>query len=217
MPKKLSRKFYLREDTVEVARDLLGKLIVVPDAEGRRVSGMIVETEAYLGVNDRAAHSYGGRRTPRNEVMYGPAGYVYVFFVYGMYNQFNVVTGPVDHPHAILIRAVEPVEGIEIMRERRGKKKSEPGAEATRFVPDKNLTSGPGKLCIALSIDRSLNGESLRGNRVGLEDHHSFLDNEIAVGPRIGIDYAGEDALKPWRFWVKGNECVSRGGTKRYS
>jgi len=195
---KLKREFYLREDTVEVAHDLLGKLIVVPDSEGRRVSGMIVETEAYLGVEDRAAHSYGGRRTPRNEVMYGPAGRVYVFFVYGMYNQFNVVTGPADHPHAILIRAVEPVEGIEIMRERRGGKK------------DRNLTSGPGKLCIALAIDRSLNGEDLRGNRIWLDDHRSFSGAEIAVGPRIGIDYAGEDAEKPWRFWVRDNEFVSK-------
>src|SRR5687768_7966204 len=110
--KKLPREFYLREDTVAVARELLGKLLVVPH-QGGRLSAMIVETEAYLGTSDRAAHSYGGRRTPRNEVMYGRAGHVYVFFVYGMYNQFNVVTGPPDHPHAVLIRAVEPVEGIE--------------------------------------------------------------------------------------------------------
>jgi DNA-3-methyladenine glycosylase len=129
---KLPRKFYEREDTAGIARDLLGKLLVVP--------------EAYLGVNDRAAHSYGGRRTARNEVMYGPAGRVYVFFVYGMYYQFNVVTGPQDHPHAVLIRAVEPIDGIEIMRERRGQ------------MPDSNLTSGPGKLCIALGVDRGLNG-----------------------------------------------------------
>ncbi|MEP6789634.1 MAG: DNA-3-methyladenine glycosylase [Acidobacteriota bacterium] len=198
MGKKLSRKFYLREDTVEVARDLLGKLLVVPDETGRRISGMIVETEAYLGVADRAAHSYGGRRTARNEVMYGPAGYSYVFFVYGMYNQFNVVTGPAGHPHAILIRAVEPVKGVEIMRDRRGAMK------------DRNLTSGPGKLCIALSVDRRLNGEDLRGDRIWLEDHRSFSTEEIAVGTRIGIDYAGEDAEKPWRFWVMGNEFVSK-------
>src|SRR5436309_4170126 len=101
---KLERKFYLSEDTVAVARELLGKLLVVPDEEGRRVSGMIVETEAYLGAEDRGAHSYGGRRTARNEVMYGVAGHVYVFFVYGMYYQFNIVTGPVGHPHAILVR-----------------------------------------------------------------------------------------------------------------
>ena len=197
MGKKLRRDFYLRTDTVQVARDLLGKLLVIPDAEGRRVSGMIVETEAYLGTTDRAAHSYGGRRTPRNEVMYGIGGSVYVFFVYGMYHQFNVVTGPAEHPHAILIRAIEPVEGIEIMRFRRGEMK------------DRNLTSGPGKLCIAMQIDRSLNGEGLRGKRVWLEDHRMFSNDEIAVGKRIGIDYAGEDVEKRWRFWVKDNAFVS--------
>ena len=195
---KLTREFYLRNDTLSIARDLLGKLIVVPDEDGKRVSGMIVETEAYLGVIDRAAHSYGGRRTPRNEVMYGMAGHVYVFFVYGMYYQFNVVCGPVDTPHAILIRGVEPVEGIEIMRERRG------------VMKGRNLTSGPGKLCIAMAIDKSLNGEDLLGTRVWLEDHRSFSNDDIAVGKRIGIDYAGEDAEKPWRFWVKGNEFVSK-------
>jgi len=198
MARKLDRKFYQRKDTIAVARDLLGKLLVVPNATGRRISGMIVETEAYLGVTDHAAHSYGGRRTPRNEVMYGLGGSVYVFFVYGMYYQFNIVTGPPDHPHAILFRAVEPVEGIEIMRERRGEMK------------DRNLTSGPGKLCIALAIDRDLNAVGLRGKRVWLEDHHTFTDEEIAIGKRVGIDYAGEDAENPWRFWVNGNPFVSR-------
>lgn len=198
MGMKLKRSFYLREDTVAVARDVLGKLLVVPDENGQRVSGMIVETEAYLGVTDRAAHSFGGRRTARNEVMYGLAGHVYVFFVYGMYNQFNVVTGPADHPHAVLIRAVGPVEGIEIMRSRRGQMK------------DRNLTSGPGKLCIALNIDRSLSGEALLGKRVWLEEHRLLSDDEIAVGKRVGIDYAGEDVDKLWRFWIKGNEFVSR-------
>ncbi len=195
---RLPFKFYRRQDTVNVARDLLGKLLVVPDERGRRVSGMIVETEAYLGVTDRAAHSYAGRRTARNEVTYGAGGHAYVFFVYGMYYQLNVVLGPAEYPHVVLIRAIEPVEGIEIMRERRG---------ATK---EKNLTSGPGKLCIALAIDRSVNGESLRGKRIWLEDHRSFSDDEIAVGERIGIDYAGEDANKPWRFWVKGNGFVSK-------
>src|SRR2546423_1100203 len=153
MQVKLPRSFYLREDTAAVARDLLGKLLVVPAEDGTRVSGMIVETEAYMGIGDRAAHSFGGRRTARNEVMYGLAGHVYVFFVYGMYYQFNVVTGPADHPHAVLIRAVEPVEGIEMMRVRRGEMK------------ERNLTSGPGKLCMAMGIDRRLNGEDLLGKR----------------------------------------------------
>lgn len=197
MGKRLARGSYLREDTISIANELLGKLIVVPD-NGRRVSGMIVETEAYLGEVDRAAHSYAGRRTPRNEVTYGKGGHAYVFFIYGMYYQLNIVTGPADHPHVVLIRAVEPVEGIEIMRQRRGAMK------------DRNLTSGPGKLCIALNINRSLNGEDLRGKQIWLEDHRSFTSEEIAVGKRIGIDYAGKDAEKPWRFWVKDNAYVSR-------
>lgn len=197
MGKKLTRSFYLREDTISVAKELLGKLIVVP-ANGRRVSGMIVETEAYLGVTDRAAHSYGGRRTARNEITYWRGGHAYVFFVYGMYYQLNIVTGPAEHPHVALVRAVEPVEGIEIMRKRRGEMK------------DRNLTSGPGKLCIALAIDRSLNGEDLRGKQIWLEDHGSYAADEIASGKRIGIDYAGDDAEKPWRFWVANNPFVSK-------
>ena len=112
---KLEHEFYLSEHTAKIARDLLGKLLVVPDENGAGVSAMIVETEAYLGTTDRAAHSYGGRRTPRNEVMYGVGGHAYAF-VYGMYYQFNVVTSPVDRPHAILIRGVEPVDGIETTR-----------------------------------------------------------------------------------------------------
>src|SRR5688572_29666923 len=186
---RLSREFFTRRDTLRVARDLLGKLLVVPASDGTRVSGVIVETEAYLGVIDKAAHSYGGRRTQRNEITYAVGGHVYVFFVYGMYYQLNFVTGAADDPHVVLIRAVEPVDGIEIMRERRGEMK------------DANLTSGPGKLCIAFGIDRGLNGADLTGNRIWVEDHRSFSADEIGVGPRIGIDYAGEDAGKPWRFW----------------
>jgi DNA-3-methyladenine glycosylase len=198
MSEKLDRQFYTRQETLAVARDLLGKLIVVPDQTGKRISGMIVETEAYLGEIDRAAHTYQGRRTPRNESAYALGGHVYVFFVYGMYYQFNVVCGPVDHPQVVLVRAVEPVEGIEIMRLRRGEMK------------DRNLTSGPGKLCIAFGIDRSLNGADLLGDQIWIEHHRSFTDDEIAVGKRIGIDYAGEDVENPWRFWVRGNEYVSR-------
>jgi DNA-3-methyladenine glycosylase len=195
---KLPREFYTREDTLRVSRELLGKLLVVIDNSGRRVSGMIVETEAYMGEIDRAAHSYGGRRTPRNEITYAAGGHVYVFFIYGMYYQLNFVTGPADHPHVALIRGIEPVEGIEIMRERRG------------AMPDKNLTSGPGKLCIAFGIDRGLNGQDLLGNKIWLEDYKTFSNKEIQIGKRIGIDYAQEYAEKPWRFWVKNNPFVSR-------
>ncbi len=202
---KLSRDFYVRIDTIKVARELLGKLLVVPDENGNRVSGMIVEVEAYMGITDKAAHSYAGRRTPRNEVTYAVGGHVYVFFIYGMYNQLNVVSGPADHPHVVLIRALEPVEGIETMRERRGP------------MPDKNLTSGPGKLCIAMAIDRTLNAEDLLGEKIWLEDFRKYRSNEIATGKRIGIDYAAEDAEKPWRFWLKDNIYVSKSQNREIS
>ncbi|MEJ7847723.1 MAG: DNA-3-methyladenine glycosylase [Pyrinomonadaceae bacterium] len=195
---KLSGNFFTRENTVQIASNLLGKLLVVPAESGERVSAMIVETEAYLGEIDKAAHTFGRRRTKRTEITYAEGGHVYVFFIYGMYHQLNFVTGPIDHPHVVLIRAVEPVEGIEIMRMRRG------------LMPDKNLTSGPGKLCIAMGIDKSLNGENLIGERIWVEDHKTFLKKEIAPGKRIGIDYAEEFADEPWRFWVKGNQFVTK-------
>ena len=198
MNKKLDPRFYLRKDTIKVARELIGKLVVVPTEDGNRVSAMIVETEAYLGEIDKAAHSFGGRRTNRTEIMYAEGGSVYIFFVYGMYYQLNVVAGPVGHPHAILIRAAEPVEGVELMRERRGE------------MPDKNLTSGPGKLCIALGIDRSLNGENFRGDRIWIEKYKKISDADIESGRRVGIDYAEEFAEKPWRFWLKENMYVSK-------
>src|SRR5258705_4112099 len=147
MNKKLPREFYTRSNVVTVARELLGKLLVVPASNSKRISATIVEVEAYRGPQDRAAHSYGGRRTKRTETMYGIGGTAYVFFVYGMYYQFNVVTGAAETPHAVLIRAVEPVEGIELMRRRR------------HSQPDHHLTNGPGKLCIALDIDRLLDGD----------------------------------------------------------
>lgn len=195
---KLPREFYTRSNVVAVARELLGKLLVVPARNGIRVSGKIVEVEAYRGPQDRAAHSYGGRRTRRTETMYGVGGTAYVFFVYGMYNQFNVVTNNRDAPHAVLIRAIEPVEGIELMRKRR------PGKT------DHNLTNGPGKLCIAFGIDRKLDAVDLLSNRVWLEEGERIPRSRIMAGPRIGIDYAEEWVDKPWRFWVKGNPYVSR-------
>lgn len=202
---KLKRDFYLRDDTVQIARDLLGKLIVVPDENGQRVSGMIVETEAYLGINDRAAHSFGGRRTARNEITYALGGHAYAFFIYGMYYQLNVICGEIDSPHVVLIRAIEPVEGIEVMGERRTRKKSE-----TRRMPDKDLTSGPGKLCIALDIDRKLNGADLTGGSIWLEEYRNVEESDICVGKRIGIDYAGADAEKPWRFWLGSSVFLSK-------
>jgi DNA-3-methyladenine glycosylase len=196
----LQRDFYTRADTLRVARELLGKRLVVPAPSGARVSGRVVEVEAYLGVEDRAAHSYGGRRTRRTETMYAAGGTAYVFFVYGMHHQFNVVTGPPGQPHAVLVRAVEPEEGRELMRARRPVSK------------ERELTSGPGKLCRALGLDLGFDGEDLtEGGRVWLEETGVRLKPaQIASGPRIGVAYAAEDALKPWRFWVEGNEYVSR-------
>ena len=201
---KLSREFYLRSDTLEIARDLIGKLLVVPLETGERVSGMIVGTEAYLGEIDKAAHSYKNRRTARNEITYAEGGHAYVFFIYGMYFQFNVVCGAKDSPHVVLIRAVEPVESVEIMRARRSVKN--PAAK----MADKNLTSGPGKLCIALDINRRLNGADLLGENVWLEEFETFPAEEIKIGKRVGIDYAEEFADMPWRFWLKNNVYVSK-------
>jgi DNA-3-methyladenine glycosylase len=196
-PIKLPREFYTRSNVLTVARELLGKLLVVPTANGKRLSGRIVEVEAYRGPQDRAAHSYGGRRTKRTETMYGIGGTAYVFFVYGMYYQFNVVTNAAESPHAVLIRAVEPVEGIELMRKRR------------HGQPDHNLTNGPGKLCLALGIDRKLDGADLLDNKVWIEDAKKTPRSQIVSGPRVGIDYAENWKDKPWRFWIKGNSYVS--------
>ena len=195
---KLSREFYTRPDTLQIARDLLGKIIVVPNETGERISGIIVETEAYCGIEDKAAHSYGNRRTKRTKTMFAVGGTAYVTFIYGMYFQFNVVVGAVGTPHACLIRAVEPLEKIETMRARRGAMK------------ETNLTSGPGKFCIAFGIDKTFNDEDLLGDKVWIEDGAKINSAEIAVGKRIGIDYAEDYAEKPWRFWVKNNPFVSR-------
>jgi DNA-3-methyladenine glycosylase len=195
---KLPREFYTRSNVLEVARDLLGKKLVVPNRNGARVAGLIVETEAYRGPEDRASHAYSGRRTNRTETMYGRGGTAYVYFVYGMYNQFNVVTNVEDVPQAILVRAVEPSEGLDIMRRRR------------RGRSEYELTSGPGRLCLALGIDRKLDRADLLGDRVWIEEGISISPLQIARGPRVGIDYAEEWIKKPWRFWIKDNPFVSR-------
>jgi DNA-3-methyladenine glycosylase len=195
----LPREFYTRTNVLAIARQLLGTLLVVPAPDGTRVSGIIVETEAYRGPQDRASHAYGGRRTNRTETMYQIGGTAYVYFVYGMYHQFNVVTNVQDIPHAILIRALEPVEGMELMRRRR------------HGQSDHNLTNGPGKLCIALGIGRGLDRVDLMGDRVWIEaGERRIAPSAIAAGPRVGIDYAEEWVDKPWRFWIRNNPYVSR-------
>jgi DNA-3-methyladenine glycosylase len=195
--RKLPREFYTRPSVLAVARDLLGQLLVVPARDRTRVSGIIVETEAYRGPEDRASHAYGGRRTNRVRAMDDTGGTAYVYFVYGMYHQFNVVTNVSDIPHAVLIRALEPVEGIALMRRRR------------RGEADRGLTNGPGKLCIALGIDRRLDRADLLGDRIWIEEG-GRAPAATAIGPRVGIEYAREWAARPWRFWIRHNPFVSR-------
>ena len=200
--RKLPRAFYTRANVLTVARQLLGQLLVVPAGDGTRVSGIIVETEAYRGARDRASHAYGGRRTKRTETMYAMGGTAYVYFVYGMYHQFNVVTNVTEIPHAVLIRAIEPVHGTPLMRKRR------------HGASDHNLTNGPGKLCIALGIDRALDRADLLGDRVWIEKGERHIPpSAIASGPRIGIEYAEAWAAKRWRFWIGNNPFVSRPAT----
>ncbi len=200
--KKLDREFYDR-DSVVVAKELLGK-VLVREIEGQRVSARIVEAEAYMGVIDKAAHSYGGKRTPRVEVMYGEPGFSYIYMIYGMYHCFNIVTNKKGTPQAVLIRAVEPLEGIEWMANKRFGKPYEQLTKSQR----RGLTSGPGRLCGALSLDRSFNGVDLCGNELYVEEGGNE-EFEIVETKRVGIDYAEEAKDYLWRFYVEGNEYVS--------
>lgn len=191
---KLPRAFY-EQTTTDVAKQLLGKYLVRRHSQGDTI-GRIVETEAYIGPQDLACHASRGR-TARTDVMFGPPGHAYVYFIYGFYNMLNLVTEAKDHPAAVLIRAVEPTRGIELMKTRR-----QNGAL-------RNLASGPGKLCQAFAIDRSLNGADLRGDVLFVEDRGDPIPKFQAT-PRIGVDYAGKWKSKPYRFIVRGNEFVSR-------
>ncbi len=191
---KISRSFY-EQPTVDVARRLLGKYLVRKHPDGKTV-GRIVETEAYVGPHDLACHAARGR-TARTEIMFGRAGYAYVYFIYGVYYCLNVVTEEVDHASAVLIRALEPVEGIEIMKRRR------------RTEETRNLASGPGKLCQAFAIDKSLNGADVCGKLLYVENRGEPAP-KILARPRIGVDYAGKWKDKPWRFLIRGNEFISK-------
>lgn len=198
MKKKLPRSFYTREDALQISKELLGKVLVT-NFDGKKTSGIIVETEAYQGVEDRAAHSFGGRRTQRTEVMYAVGGTAYVYLIYGIHHLFNVVTHDEGTPHAVLVRALEPVEGIGTMLHRRDKLKF-----------DYTLTKGPGALAQALGIHKRDTGKSLLGKEIWIEDRGITFDNkQIAASPRIGVDYAGEHALWNNRFYVIGNPWVS--------
>jgi len=196
--KKLESGFYQRKNVLVIARELLGKILVT-NWEGIVTSGRIVECEAYNGITDRASHAVGGRRTARNEIMYGAGGFSYVYLCYGIHHLFNVVTNLQDVPHAILIRAVEPVEGIEEMLLRTGKKK-----------PDHTLTRGPGNVSKALGIYTKHNGIFLSDEKLFIaDDGKKYKRSDIVASPRIGVDYAGEDAKLPYRFYVRGNPYVS--------
>ena len=194
---RIERKFYMR-DAVTVGKDILGKIIVKKTADGRMMSGRITEVEAYMGITDKASHSYGGRRTKRTEVMYKEGGYSYVFLIYGMYECFNVTAGREGDPQAVLIRGVEPLENKNLMQEKRKVKK------------EKDISNGPGKLTKALDITREDNGADLvAGENIWLEDD-GYKVKDIVETTRIGIDYAEEDALKPWRFYIKDSIFVSK-------
>ena len=198
----LSDDFFSRP-TLEIARALLGQHLV-REVEGKRLSGRIVETEAYIGPNDSACHASKGR-TPRTAVMFGPPGYTYVYLIYGMYYMLNVVTEGVSFPAAVLIRAIEPLEGMAVMSTHRRR------ARQSAISPQ-NLTNGPGKLCQALVIDKTLNQwDTTLGQRLWFESGVPLADSAIATGPRIGIDYADPEArAAPWRFWLRDNKFVSK-------
>ena len=195
----INQNFYA-QPTLTVARELLGQRLV-REIGGQRLSALIVETEAYIGPTDTACHASKGR-TPRTEVMFGPPGRAYVYLVYGMHSMLNLVTEAEDFPAAVLIRAVVPVEGIDIMQVNRHLKNPRP----------ENLTNGPGKLSQALAIDRTLNNWDVTlGQRLWIEHSESSTDDLIVTGPRIGIDYAEpKDRAAPWRFWIEGNGFVSQ-------
>jgi DNA-3-methyladenine glycosylase len=196
--KKLPAIFYQRENVLQIAKELLGK-VVVTKFNDSITSGRIVEVEAYNGIIDKASHAFDGRRTNRNEIMYANGGVAYVYLCYGIHHLFNVVTHTKETPHAILIRALEPIKGIKEMLKRVGKNKL-----------DNTLGRGPGNLSKALGITTKQNGISLLSKDLFIgDDGFRYKRNEIAASPRIGVDYAGKDALLPYRFFVKGNLFVS--------
>lgn len=194
----LSRSFYTRTDVVRIARELLGKYLVT-QLNGRLTCGIICETEAYAGVSDRASHAFGGRRTHRTEIMYSTGGTAYIYLCYGMYSLFNIVTNQKDIPHAVLIRGIKPTEGLETIRQRADIKEIK-----------KDIGIGPGKVSKILGIHYTQTGHDLTQKPMNkiefgiwLEDRGMNIDpNKILSGPRIGVQYAGKDAMLPYRFQI---------------
>ncbi|PSR11546.1 MAG: DNA-3-methyladenine glycosylase [Bacteroidetes bacterium] len=197
---KLTAAFFRREDTVQIAKDLLGKVIVT-EFNGLCTSGRIVETEAYRAPEDKACHAYLNRNTNRTKTMFLAGGVAYIYLCYGIHHLFNVVTGPVGAAHAVLVRAVEPVSGLAIMQERRGLSHAKP-----------QLTAGPGVMSRALGLHRQYDGISLVAatSPVWIEDQPILAEEKISAGPRIGIGYAEECISWPWRFYERNNQWVSK-------
>jgi DNA-3-methyladenine glycosylase len=195
---KLTIDFYERDNVLQIAKELLGKILVTK-FDGIITSGRIVETEAYVAIVDRASHTFGGKRTARNEHMYSKPGTIYVYICYGMHHLFNVVTNKKGIPDAVLIRAVEPIQGIDTMLKRTGKKKA-----------DNTLTKGPGNVGKALGISKLHSGMHISGKQIFIaEDNFILNEKEIESSKRIGVEGAGTSALLPYRFFVKGNKFVS--------
>lgn len=198
MSKRLTRNFYLSEDVIAISRDLLGKVLVTK-LNGFITSGIIVDTEAYQGPTDRASHAYGNRRTIRTETMYMHGGHAYVYLCYGIHCLFNVITAPKDIPHGVMIRAIEPCDGIPMMLKRRKLSK-------LSYL----LTSGPGSLTKALGINLQHDKIDLCGNEIWIENRGiNICSSEIEATTRVGIEYAGKHAKLPWRFKIKNNPWVS--------
>ena len=195
---KLTLDFYQRDDVHIISRDLLGKVLCT-NIESKLTSGIIVETEAYAGITDKASHAYGGRRTKRTETMYAAGGSSYIYLCYGIHHLFNIVTGKKNIPHAVLIRAIEPQDGIKIILQRRNKKKV-----------DYKLTAGPGSLAQALGLTIQNSGVSLMDNLIWVEDRNIHINNQdICTSPRVGIQYAGQDTRNPWRYRIEKSPWVS--------
>ena len=196
--RKLNKEFYLSPSVTEIAQQLLGKVLCTQLA-GKFTSGRIVEVEAYSGRNDKACHANNNKRTNRTEIMYSAGGVAYVYFIYGMYHLFNVVSNQQGRADAVLIRALEPIAGLEVMMER------------MKVKSPKKITAGPGKLSKAMGITKDLYGADLLGDEIWIEDDgKKILESSVIKTTRIGVDYAEEDALKPWRFYIDGNPFVSR-------
>lgn len=196
---KLPLSYYLHQDVLFLAKDLLGKVLFTK-IDGVETAGIIVETEAYFGTKDKASHAYGGRFTERTKTLYNEGGISHVYLCYGIHHLFNIVTSVAGDPQGVLIRAIEPLIGIEIIESRRNMLLTKPA-----------ISSGPGSTTRALGIDKSYNGVALTGDTIWVEDHGIYYTADaIATTPRVGVAYAKEDALLPWRFFVKGNTYVSK-------